>query len=426
MQFDAVAERAGLITPVPGGVGPMTIAMLLRNTVTAARLAAVGVAGDLSRAYAPGRSRGARSRTSSRGEPDSPAAPRAPVARGLGARRWRSLLVLDLLVLPWFSFGATISVGSATVSIGGSLTAVDAPDAWLGVLALLVVRVPGRRPGVRAALAADAAALDRGRPRDDPVHPRLRRGRADRAQVPVSPRTLRRARARVLAGGAARRRALVALTRRVGRPGPSVVAGGPAAPGTRRDGRAAGTERWSDRLMDFDPSRLRRGEVLAGAGAVLLLVFMLAGKWYGHGSRARTGWQALPVLRWLVVVTIAAALALVVAQATRRAPGDPGHAQPDRHRARVDHRAGAHLPRPDQPARRTSRPALPGPAQRDRAGLRRLSVDAGGGDRRPGRPARDPRRAAGRARTSRTFLELTRTCSIVTRFSTSPGSPAWS
>jgi hypothetical protein len=46
-------------------------------------------------------------------------------------------LILDLLVLPWFSFGATISVGSATVSIGGSLTGVDAPDAWLGVLALL-------------------------------------------------------------------------------------------------------------------------------------------------------------------------------------------------------------------------------------------------------------------------------------------------
>jgi methylenetetrahydrofolate dehydrogenase (NADP+)/methenyltetrahydrofolate cyclohydrolase len=38
VQFDAVAERAGLISPVPGGVGPMTIAMLLRNTVTAARL----------------------------------------------------------------------------------------------------------------------------------------------------------------------------------------------------------------------------------------------------------------------------------------------------------------------------------------------------------------------------------------------------
>jgi methylenetetrahydrofolate dehydrogenase (NADP+) / methenyltetrahydrofolate cyclohydrolase len=33
----AVAERAGLITPVPGGVGPMTIASLLRNTVKAVR-----------------------------------------------------------------------------------------------------------------------------------------------------------------------------------------------------------------------------------------------------------------------------------------------------------------------------------------------------------------------------------------------------
>ena len=31
------AERARLITPVPGGVGPMTIAMLLRNTVKAAK-----------------------------------------------------------------------------------------------------------------------------------------------------------------------------------------------------------------------------------------------------------------------------------------------------------------------------------------------------------------------------------------------------
>jgi methylenetetrahydrofolate dehydrogenase (NADP+)/methenyltetrahydrofolate cyclohydrolase len=38
VNFDAVAETAGLLTPVPGGVGPMTIAMLLRNTLTAARL----------------------------------------------------------------------------------------------------------------------------------------------------------------------------------------------------------------------------------------------------------------------------------------------------------------------------------------------------------------------------------------------------
>src|SRR4051812_14343309 len=37
--FDEVAEVASAITPVPGGVGPMTVACLLRNTVKAARLA---------------------------------------------------------------------------------------------------------------------------------------------------------------------------------------------------------------------------------------------------------------------------------------------------------------------------------------------------------------------------------------------------
>ena len=42
VDFDSVVEKAAAITPVPGGVGPMTIAMLLRNTLKAARLA-VGV-----------------------------------------------------------------------------------------------------------------------------------------------------------------------------------------------------------------------------------------------------------------------------------------------------------------------------------------------------------------------------------------------
>jgi methylenetetrahydrofolate dehydrogenase (NADP+) / methenyltetrahydrofolate cyclohydrolase len=37
--FEPVSRVAGLLTPVPGGVGPMTIAMLLRNTVAAAALA---------------------------------------------------------------------------------------------------------------------------------------------------------------------------------------------------------------------------------------------------------------------------------------------------------------------------------------------------------------------------------------------------
>jgi methylenetetrahydrofolate dehydrogenase (NADP+)/methenyltetrahydrofolate cyclohydrolase len=39
VDFDAVREKAGAITPVPGGVGPMTRAMLLVNTVRAARRA---------------------------------------------------------------------------------------------------------------------------------------------------------------------------------------------------------------------------------------------------------------------------------------------------------------------------------------------------------------------------------------------------
>ncbi len=40
VDFDTVKEKASLITPVPGGVGPMTITMLMMNTVKAARLAA--------------------------------------------------------------------------------------------------------------------------------------------------------------------------------------------------------------------------------------------------------------------------------------------------------------------------------------------------------------------------------------------------
>ena len=37
VSFDEVSKKAGAITPVPGGVGPMTIAMLMSNTVKAAR-----------------------------------------------------------------------------------------------------------------------------------------------------------------------------------------------------------------------------------------------------------------------------------------------------------------------------------------------------------------------------------------------------
>jgi methylenetetrahydrofolate dehydrogenase (NADP+)/methenyltetrahydrofolate cyclohydrolase len=37
VDFEAAAEVAAAITPVPGGVGPMTVAMLLVNTLAAAR-----------------------------------------------------------------------------------------------------------------------------------------------------------------------------------------------------------------------------------------------------------------------------------------------------------------------------------------------------------------------------------------------------
>jgi methylenetetrahydrofolate dehydrogenase (NADP+)/methenyltetrahydrofolate cyclohydrolase len=40
VDFDSVSRKAGMITPVPGGVGPMTITMLMANTLKAAKIAA--------------------------------------------------------------------------------------------------------------------------------------------------------------------------------------------------------------------------------------------------------------------------------------------------------------------------------------------------------------------------------------------------
>ena len=36
VDYESASRRAGFITPVPGGVGPMTVAMLIANTVAAA------------------------------------------------------------------------------------------------------------------------------------------------------------------------------------------------------------------------------------------------------------------------------------------------------------------------------------------------------------------------------------------------------
>lgn len=48
VNFNEVADRAGHITPVPCGVGPMTVSMLLANTIKAACMAAGVSYADLS------------------------------------------------------------------------------------------------------------------------------------------------------------------------------------------------------------------------------------------------------------------------------------------------------------------------------------------------------------------------------------------
>ena len=75
--------------------------------------------------------------------------------------------------------------------------------------------------------------------------------------------------------------------------------------------------------MRIDISRLRPGEIIAGAAAVLLLVLMFAVPWYRVKATSINGWDSLTDLRWLLIVTIIAALALAYFQATRRAPAIP-------------------------------------------------------------------------------------------------------
>ena len=44
IDFDGVSRKAAYVTPVPGGIGPMTVTMLLENTVVAAERATNGAA----------------------------------------------------------------------------------------------------------------------------------------------------------------------------------------------------------------------------------------------------------------------------------------------------------------------------------------------------------------------------------------------
>ena len=75
--------------------------------------------------------------------------------------------------------------------------------------------------------------------------------------------------------------------------------------------------------MDFVPSRLRRGEMLAGAGAIALLALTFLTKWERISGRSLNGWHAATHVRWLIVVTALLALLLTFTQAMFRAPAIP-------------------------------------------------------------------------------------------------------
>jgi cobalamin synthase len=75
--------------------------------------------------------------------------------------------------------------------------------------------------------------------------------------------------------------------------------------------------------METERPRLRRGEILAGAGGLALLIVLFALDWLRSGGVSRDGWSAVPVLRWVIVVAALSALALTTAQATARGPALP-------------------------------------------------------------------------------------------------------
>ncbi len=75
--------------------------------------------------------------------------------------------------------------------------------------------------------------------------------------------------------------------------------------------------------METERPHLRRGEILAGAGGLALLIILFALDWLRSAGVSRDGWSAVPVLRWVIVVAALSALALTVAQATSRGPALP-------------------------------------------------------------------------------------------------------
>lgn len=68
--------------------------------------------------------------------------------------------------------------------------------------------------------------------------------------------------------------------------------------------------------------RPRWSEWLAAVAAVVVVVVLFALHWYG-GHPPRSGFNALPALRWVVLVAAALGISTAVAQATMRAPAVP-------------------------------------------------------------------------------------------------------
>lgn len=80
--------------------------------------------------------------------------------------------------------------------------------------------------------------------------------------------------------------------------------------------------------MSIDPDRLRRGEWIAGAGGVLLLVVLFLTDWYSVGPFGVDGWHGHTVLRWFMLLTIVASLALFLTTATQETPAIPAALAP--------------------------------------------------------------------------------------------------
>jgi hypothetical protein len=75
--------------------------------------------------------------------------------------------------------------------------------------------------------------------------------------------------------------------------------------------------------MVVELSRLRRGEIIAAASAVVLLAAMFLTSWFRFGHTDADGWTGLPLLRWLLVVSGVLGLLIASLQASRRAPAVP-------------------------------------------------------------------------------------------------------